>query len=162
MIILPIRKLNRLHNHDYSKSGAYFVTICTKEMKHYFGEVDNGQMLLNKCGEVALDELLSTSKHYDRLGIDEFIIMPNHVHIIFSIVGAPLGAPEENAGRASASPTIGTVVRQYKSAVSRKLSFSPWQRSYHDHIIRNKIAYQKIANYIRTNPQTWEYDCHYN
>jgi len=65
-----------------------------------------------------------------------------------------------STGRASAPPTIGNIVRGYKSGVTRIIGFSVWQRYFHDHIIRNEKSYQKIYEYIATNPTIWELDCH--
>ena len=163
MIILPIRKPNRLHNHDYSKSGAYFVTICTKNRQNLFGHVNNGQMVLNFIGKIAKREIISAQHHHNNVIIKHFIIMPNHVHAIIEIY------PTE---RINPFPTadIPNIVGKYKASVTRNVgkafmrsvSNNIWQKSYHDHIIKNNKSYYKIANYIRTNPQTWEYDCHYN
>jgi len=148
---LPKRKLNRLHNYDYTQSGAYFVTICTKDMKWLFGSINGGTMTLNDNGIIADNELQKISTHFDNVEISNYVVMPNHVHLIVVIM--PTGA-------ASGAPTmpIGNIIRGYKSGVSRLIGVSPWQRNYHDHVIRNQEEYIRIDEYIENNPNRWHED----
>ena len=122
-------------------------------------------MHLNINGRVAEKELLNILLHYESAKIDKYIMMPNHVHVIFTLVGVPLAAPvnagEPKVGRASPRHTVGNVVRGYKAGVSRRLGVSCWQRSYHDHIIRNEAACQRIWQYMDENPLGWYEDCYY-
>ena len=178
------RKNIRLQEYDYSQPGHYFITICTKERIFLFGDIANYTMFFREYGKIAAVELINISSHYDNVKIDKFVIMPNHVHMIINLseftgvknVGAPLAAPDDTdidnkinnnvknttteAGRASAPPTIGNIVRGYKSGVSRNIGFNIWQRNYHDHIIRNEKSYKEIYKYIENNPIQWELDCH--
>jgi len=148
---LPKRKLNRLHNYDYTQTGAYFVTICTKDMKWLFGNIDDGTMTLNDNGSIADNELMKIPSHFTGVKLCNHIVMPNHVHLIIVIAAtdAASGAP---------TVTIGNIIRGYKAGVSRLVGFSPWQRNYHDHVIRNQEDYNRIAEYIENNPARWAED----
>ncbi len=84
----------RLANWDYSKPGAYFVTIITKNREHLFGRIENDQMLLNYAGKNAHRCWMNMPKHFPHVALDEFVIMPNHVHGVIFIVNEP------NAGNA--------------------------------------------------------------
>lgn len=79
------RKSNRLRNFDYSTSGYYYVTICTKERQEYFGNIINNKMVLNVYGEIVEYHWLEIPKHFPNIELNEFIIMPNHVHGIIII-----------------------------------------------------------------------------
>ena len=159
---LPVRKPNRLKGYDYSSQGAYFVTICTNKRHEIFGQFvgaglaptdDTPIIQLSDCGKIAKNEAMKIAQYYDCIFVDCFVIMPNHVHLIIIIL--------DNTGRASPSPTLGTVIGGYKSGVSRLCGFPVWQRSFHDHIIRNEDEHNKIAIYIKNNPNTWKDDCFY-
>lgn len=83
---LKNRKLNRLKKYDYSQSGYYFVTVCTKNRIHWFGEIRGDQMVLNECGEIVLFCWKDLPNHYFNAELDQFVIMPNHIHGIVRIV----------------------------------------------------------------------------
>jgi len=130
------------------------------------GKIANGKMQSNEYGRVAEDELLNTAEIRERLTIDCYVIMPNHIHFI-AIVGEPLpvgaaGAPPETLIKPLASPKntqfIPKIVQEYKAAVTRKIGFSLWHRSYYDNIIRDDDQLEIIRHYIKTNPATWEKD----
>jgi len=162
---LPTRKRNRLKNHDYSASGAYFVTICTKDKKSLFwakSPIDSvweaislpPNIELSTIGKIVYDAINEIPKRYHLIKLSQYVIMPNHVHLILFI-------PYDN-GRIISSPTsILTAVGQMKRYVSKKIGKSIWQRSFHDHIIRNKNDYEKISKYIYENPIKWQYDRFY-
>ena len=148
---LPVRKANRLKGYDYSRQGAYFVTICANKRQEIFGQIVRDGLAspviqLSDCGKIAENEATKITQHYDCVFVDCFVIMPNHVHLIINIL--------DNMG--SVSPKLGNIVGGYKSGVSRLCGFPVWQRSYHDHIIRNEDEYNKIANYIKNNPSNWK------
>jgi putative transposase len=81
----------RLPDYDYTSAGAYFVTMVTHRRACLFGEVVNGEMVLNEWGLLANNEWQRLGKRFEQVNIDEFIIMPNHVHGILFIVGAGQG-----------------------------------------------------------------------
>ena len=159
---LPKRKPTRLKNYGYSQNGYYFITICThNKQKILCNIVGEGFPLpqLTENGEILKNIILSVNKKYNCVNIDKYVIMPNHIHIIFCI---------QNNGRGDPSPTISHVVGWLKynatTQVNKKNNTSGYkifQRSFHDHIIRGEKDYLKIWNYIDTNPQKWKEDCFY-
>ncbi len=148
------RKNNRLHKFDYSSSGFYFITICTKNRLPYFGTIHDGQPQHNLLGAIACQYLKEIPHHFKEARVDESIIMPNHVHAIIRL---------SNVGDAYMRP-LSIIVQNYKASVTRKIrgdtthSEFSWQRSYYDHVIRNEKSYLNIQNYIRTNPIHWDSD----
>ncbi|MFZ0133658.1 MAG: hypothetical protein WAK95_14050, partial [Desulfobacterales bacterium] len=74
------RRSIRLKGYDYSQAGAYFVTICTQNRKCLFGEIEDGNLILNCHGQIVSDTWCDLSNHYFRVKLDHFIIMPNHFH----------------------------------------------------------------------------------
>ncbi|MCA9915636.1 MAG: transposase family protein, partial [Anaerolineae bacterium] len=99
------RRSPRLQGYDYSQSGAYFVTICTHERAHLFGVVADGEMVLNRAGEIAQERWFALPDHHNGIELDAFVVMPNHIHgiiILTGIVGtgpALSGQPSaDNAG----------------------------------------------------------------
>ena len=156
----PKRRNMRLKDYDYSRNGAYFITICTHNRQHLLGTMIVGAALAppDNASEIVLTEygknvklhIESLHRHYDGICVNKYVIMPNHIHTIVVI----------NTGGASAAPTttLGNLIRGFKSGVSRECGFSIWQRGYHDHIIRNEDEYQKIWEYIDENPMRWTED----
>lgn len=173
------RKRNRLLDYDYSQYGVYFVTICTKDRKNLFWVIDNivgasiarpnEGYVLSDIGKIAEDGIKNISQYYS-VNIDCYVVMPNHVHILMEIVadgGRAMLAPtsdaasryKENTG--DVTSTLSNIVRQYKGYVTKKIGFSPWQKSFYDHIVRNREEYLKIFEYIMTNPLKWNIDKYY-
>ena len=157
---LPKRKSNRLVNYDYAQNGAYFVTICTKGKESVFGNIDDGKMTLSNVGLIADSELQKAASHFNDVVINNYVVMPNHVHLIIVIMGTGTGMPAGEASGAS-TITVGNIIRGYKSGVSRITGFSPWQKSFHDHVIRNQEDYNRIAEYIENNTARWAEDRYY-
>ena len=156
---LPVRKRNRLLNYDYGNNGAYFLTICTKDRIALFGEIVGAAtcrpyIALTEQGKILDEAILTIADIYDCVSAPEYVIMPNHVHLIIVIAA-------DNSGRQVAAPTIMRIVGNMKRVVSLRVGFSPWQKSFHDHVIRNLDEYNRIAEYIRSYLITWEQDCHY-
>ena len=148
---LPSRKSPRIPGYDYSTEGYYFVTICTHEKKCIFWDGYE----LNQLGIISKKDLEMLETRYSRLRVDKYVVMPNHVHAVV-IIGCD--------GKEGPLPDLSVVMGQYKSGVSRKVhQIAPdikiWQRSYHDHGIRSQAEYEKIWQYIETNPQRWKDDC---
>ena len=156
---LPIRKHPRLKNFDYSSAGAYFITICTHNRKCLFSHIVGralapAEIRYTAYGQIAKEQLFLLEKRYPFLKIDQYVIMPNHIHMILYI--------KYDNGRMISSPTsILTVIGQMKRCVSKKIGEPIWQRSFHDHIIRDKNDYDKISKYIYENPIKWQDDCFY-
>ncbi len=158
------RKPNRLKNYDYSQNGAYFITICTHSRKPILSRVSVGEGLalpesvLLPFGKIAQEQLLDLQKRFQDISIDNYVIMPNHIHILMQL---------RNAGRASPSPTtVSDIVRVFKSLTTRECKkISPveklFQRSFYDHIIRDEYDYQIRWQYIDNNPAKWREDSLY-
>ena len=149
----PVRKSTRIPYYDYSKDNYYFVTICTHEKKCLFGSIN----AYSRYGKIAADSILNLPLHYLGVRIDKFVVMPNHIHMIVMI-----GCNEEKIR----NPSLNQIIGLYKSGVTRMVhEFAPdeviWQRSFHDHVIRNQQDYEIIWSYIDTNPMRWEKDCFY-
>ena len=160
---LPKRKQNRLTDYDYSQPNAYFITICTKDKRYIFWEPVGASIArpdtvpLSAYGKIVEEAIKNITTHYPMIFVDNYVVMPNHIHFILRI----------KSGGASTSPTISDVVRTFKSLTMRECRANGFngetlfQRSFHDHIIRNDADYLKIWNYIDTNPAKWNEDCFY-
>lgn len=180
----------RLQDYDYSRSGAYFITIVTHGFKCRFGRLEQGEIVQSAEGRIAFDEwfLSSSLRNEIELQVDEFVVMPNHIHGIVWIEGNRSEALVD--GRGSDNPvratgrlpiqleedlitgprprSLSAFVAGYKSAVTRRinqLKSSPgksvWKRNFHDRIIRNQRELSAIRKYIQENPAKWELDQHF-
>lgn len=158
----PERKHNRLKEYDYSRNGAYFITACTKDRKNIFWEdakrdsISRGAFPLSSSGIAVQTAIENIPEHYQAVNIDKYVIMPNHVHMILLI-----SKDDKTSGRLVIAPTVSQIVKGMKTFVSKQIGSSIWQRSFHDHIIRNEQDYQEIWEYIDTNPLRWKNDCYY-
>lgn len=155
------RRRNSLRwaGYDYSKEGWYFVTVCIKGMKEWFGECAGGEMGLNLAGRVVERQISWLSEQYEYVEIDEYIVMPNHVHMILVIRRGGI-----NPAR---TDTLGLseIVRRMKARSSceiRKIeSGFQWHRSFYDRVIRDDQELAHIREYIRNNPGNWKLDKYY-
>ena len=144
---LPQRKRIRLPDYDYSENGAYFITVCTKDRKQILSEIvgDDAhivpQVVLSAYGEIAECYIRSVP------GIDKYVIMPDHIHMIIKIDGTMWAS----------SPTkdIPQVIKSFKTLVTKSIGFSIFQRQYFDHVIRGQQDYEEIWRYIDENPLRW-------
>ena len=131
------RQSYRLKGYDYSGCGCYYVTICTQGRECLLGEIVNGEMVLNRSGQIAREEWLRSADVRAELRLDAFVIMPNHLHGVVFIDAGKGDPPVVGGGQ-----TI-------------------WQRNYHDRIVRNDGELTKIRRYITDNPRYWETDDHH-
>jgi len=171
----------RLPHWDYGWNGAYFITICTKNRACYFGALENGEMILSGIGRIALNFWKEIPNHFSFVVLDEFVIMPNHIHGIIIIDKRDNGktnestvlvetrhclvsttTPVQNRFRNPGSNNISSIVGSYKSVVSKNAhrinKIFAWQPRFYDRIIRGEREFRRIRQYIRSNPQKWEYD----
>ncbi|MCL1864988.1 MAG: transposase [Spirochaetes bacterium] len=117
---------------------------------------DNLYVKFSEYGIIVDKAINEISVHYKNVSVDRYVIMPNHIHLILIIQN------NEADGRLITAPTsVSIIVKQFKQYVSKQLGFSPWQKSYHDHIIRNQDEYNRITEYIENNPTKWISDCYY-
>ncbi len=180
----------RLKNWDYRSNAAYFITICTQNREHYFGEIENSRMQISPVGAIAHVLWYEIKNHAKKIELGEFVVMPNHLHGILILNGndvadigrgvavgrdvaynVPTTKPTnetiipKNEKMSAISPkshSVSTIVRSYKSAVTKHchrlgLEFT-WQTRFHDHIIRNENSFHKISAYIKNNPMKWSDD----
>ncbi len=152
------RRSIRLIGYDYSNQGWYFVTICSEKREEIFGEIvgarrDSPKMRLNDNGRIVKKIWKSLPNHHG-VKLDEFVIMPNHIHLIVQIQGASRRAP-----------TLGWLIGMFKTEctkeinkLNRVLGWRRFQRNYYEHIIRNEKELNAIRQYIRDNPQNWQKD----
>ena len=152
--MLPDRKLNRLKLFDYRNEATYFVTICTDEREMVFGEIINGEMHSNEFGKIADEQFKWLANQYPYIFLHAWIVMPNHVHVLLEI--------ERNL-EGHKTLSLSQLIGAYKTLSSRtiRLAGSPdfaWQRSFHDHIIRDQKGFGNILEYIQNNPANWEKD----
>ncbi len=236
------RRSIRLKGYDYSQAGWYSITICTRNRLCLFGEIQNGEMVLNDAGMMVQTVWNEIGPHYPGIATDSFIVMPNHVHGIVLVgagpracpdpancetdpracpnpanyetgqietgqpvgvsprgypkpsqpekgqpVGAtPRGCPIPKSGQAQGpAPTIvpntmtipkmslPDIVHRFKTMTTKRYTdgvkqngWAPfagklWQRNYYEHIIRDDASYNRISEYIQTNPLRWQDDKYY-
>lgn len=150
---LPNRKNPRASWWDYTNYASYFITICTKDKAHYFGEIIQGVMILSKVGVIADLLWYELKNRFSHIEFDDFVVMPNHIHAILTLT------------ETDKPISVSTIVGGYKSAVTKhcnrlKLDMI-WQSRFYDSIIRNEEMYNNIKNYIQNNPILWEKDKFY-
>lgn len=139
---LPTRKINRMDWYDYSSWWWYFITICTDDRIHYFGDIVNNLMNYTTAGEIAYNNWLQIPYIYhSHVDIHDVVVMPNHIHWIVLLDGS--------------WPSLSTIIKSYKQQCSKSIrqhipEFAR-QKSFHDRIIRNQWEYDRISHYIDTN-----------
>ena len=145
---LPRRKNIRLKYYDNSEEGMYFITICTRNRIKLFGEIETKEIKLTKVGKIVEKSIINLEKIYNNITIDEYIVMPNHIHIIIII-------NEKN------NLTISRIINQYKGRITKTIGYPIWQKLFYEHIIRNESEYYKIKQYIQNNIVNWKNDCNF-
>jgi putative transposase len=165
------RRSIRLKGWDYSSSGLYFITVCTQNRGCVLGKIAKGELELNESGYFVAQCWRDIPKHFPHAELDEFIVMPNHVHgiiAIFDSVGAYNHTPRQmetnnhlpSLSMRSPCKTIGSMIRGFKIGCSKCFDKNTdmsiiWQRNYYEHIIRNEAELTNTRQYIRENPATW-------
>ena len=174
----PKRRSIRLRGYDYSRCGAYFVSICTKDRTCLFGDIENQEMALNDAGRMVDKWYVELENKFQDIRCDEYIIMPNHFHAIIQNTG-PVGADlcvcpdDDRHGRTSGEHTgspLHRVIQWFKTMTTngyirgvKQYGWVPfagrlWQRNYYEHIVRNENEMSRIREYIRNNPAQWATD----
>ena len=161
-----VRKTLRMSHYDYNTPGAYFLTFCTHNRKHFLSRIvgaihESPDTQLTTCGKIVESVMQSIPAHL-HVTIDRYVIMPNHVHLIAVITEEDVLREIRESplqSRSIMSKLIGYIkmnaskaIRQYHGDIS------VWQRGYYDHVIRNQEDYVALAEYIQTNPLRWELD----
>ena len=181
---------------DYGWNGAYFITICTHDRQHYFGEIQKDKMVLSQVGIIADILWHQIPIHHKNVELGDFVVMPNHIHGILiidkqsdsididnvetgrietghvetghalSLQSSPplpsLPKPGSQRFQNIGKNTISSIVGSYKSALTKhanRLGYPhQWQKLFYDNIIRNNNDYQRISDYIVSNPENWAKD----
>jgi len=163
----------RLQNWDYGTNAMYFITVCTQNREHYFGEIENNIMQLSHTGILANVFWHEIPNHAPNVSLGAFVVMPNHVHgilILERVVETRGYIPEQPATgqqqfQNQGKNTVSSIVGSYKSAVTKHANRlglqNGWQPRFHDHIIRNDDSFLEISNYIINNPSNWQEDQFY-
>ena len=171
----------RLKNWDYGNNGAYFITICSREREHFFGEVESidneNEMQFNEIGKLANKFWSEIPIHFPFVELGNYQVMPNHIHGILIInkkniiddTTDKVSEVKRNEQMSKISPksgTIPTILRSYKSVVTKNAHYIhadfEWQERFHDHIIRDTESFDRIQNYIENNVTNWKEDKFYN
>jgi len=174
------RRLNRCSMFNYSLPGFYYVTICTKDRIHWFGQIVDDQMILNEIGAAANEFWSLIPRFYKNVLIDQYAVMPNHIHGIIRIMdggastdalvgteqcSVPTNPPDTGVSANGKNyGLVSKIVKSFKNEtttfVRKKLcnqTFS-WQRSYYDRLLRTDDELEHARWYIRTNPERWYRD----
>ena len=179
------RKRNRLQGYDYSRDGWYFITICVKNRIECLGKIKNEKMEYSQYGDAVLKFWKEIPDHYENAFLDQWVIMPNHIHGVIVIENSIDAMNVQNSQKIKQCliPAVGTehcsvptannhknygllskIVKSFKEISLKTIrknyndyEFS-WQRSFYDHIIRNKKSLENIRRYIYYNPVKWELD----
>lgn len=178
----PNRRSLRLPAYDYSLPGAYFVTLVVHHRQPLFGQIRDGEGILNAFGELVAHAWRALPSAFSHCELDEWVVMPDHFHAILwlhedSLTGeaagrevdfqsqdaVPAASPLHPSGPVSGS--LGEIIQRFKSITSRRINAlrrTPaehvWQRNYFERIIRNERELDQARNYIRNNPLHWQMD----
>jgi REP element-mobilizing transposase RayT len=175
------RRSIRLPDYNYAQSGAYFVTICTHQKQCWFGDIKQGKMQINQIGQIVMQEWLKSSEIRQEIELDEWVLMPNHLH---GIVWIKNQAEDQKKGLHSEglhseglhrkplriekiclkSRSLGSFINGFKCSVTRCINrirnnsdIPFWQRNYYESVIRDEQDLSNIRQYIYDNPQNWEH-----
>lgn len=169
----------RLPGWDYGNVGYYYVTICTKDRAHFFGDVVAEDVVLSAIGEIVADEWLKTECLRDNVRLDAWMIMPNHMHLILVITYRVESVGEGGTFQKNKTPqrgvstgvasekwagnTVGSIVGQFKGACTKRIwaeGFNEfaWQPRFFDRIIRSEDELHRARHYIASNPVNWDKD----
>jgi REP element-mobilizing transposase RayT len=159
------RRSIRLKGYDYSRAGAYFITLCIQQRECLLGEVADRILRHNDAGRMVERWWKELAHKFPGLSLDESVVMPNHLHgILF------LQQRQEAQLSEVSSPSLGSIMDWFKTMTMNEYirgvkeygwkSFPRrfWQRGYFDRVIRDQNELQAIREYIRLNPSQWPQD----
>jgi len=166
--VKKIRRSIRLQGYDYSRGGAYFVTVCAQDRECLFGEIADRQMVLNDAGKIVADEWMKIAEIRNEIELGKWVVMPNHFHGILVIndsVGAIHESPLQMTVTQRRNMALPKLIGRFKMLSSKRINETRntpgaklWQRNYYEHIIRNDDELNRIREYIINNPAQWEMD----
>ncbi len=166
--MVPERRITRLKEYDYNQTGVYFLTICTLEKRCLLsrvvgtGVLDGLQLELTRFGKIAEKHLCAMREFYDHITIDDYVIMPNHIHLLLRIKdtthrereSGPSGTPVPTVQNSVISRFVST----FKRFCNKEYGENIWQYRSYDHIIRDQTDYDVHRQYIAENPFKWKQD----
>ena len=171
------RKRTRLIGFDYTTAGGYFITAVVKDRSCVFGEIRNGTSAINLYGQIVVDQWQWLHNQYPYLTLDEFVVMPNHVHGIINISDSLKNGrvgngrdrslqehhPSQDHHLQQKIKPLSELVGAFKTTSSKRIHESglrsfQWQKSFYERIIRNDDELMRIRDYIQTNQLRWELD----
>ena len=165
---LPKRKRNRLKNYNYNWTSSYFLTLCTLDRKCILSNVtkkviknnaDSSEKLvpvnafveLTDIGKTVEKYILATNEYYENIDIENYVIMPNHIHLLIYIT-------DNESHSKGANAIVPKYVSTLKRFINKEIEYNIFQRSYYDHIIRNEKDFNETWDYIDANPIVWNKD----
>ncbi|ADQ78812.1 hypothetical protein Palpr_0656 [Paludibacter propionicigenes WB4] len=151
------RKRNRKKGFDYTSNNIYFITICCRYRIHHLGRIVNDTMELNVFGKIVEEQINWLENQYPFIEIHNSQVMPNHIHLLFEI------NPQNVSGKDMKIKSVSQLMGALKTTSSKQIHLLgnmnfEWQRSFHDHIVRDADSYDSIYNYITDNPTRWNED----
>ena len=169
------RKSPRLQGYDYSRNGAYFITVCTKNRQCVLsriggtGVLDCPQIELTEKRRIADAYIRQLDSFYAHLSVKSYVIMPNHIHMLLLVgkqgqSGTPVPTEYEetvnsnNTNMEKANSVVSQFISTFKRFCNKDFKENIWQGRYFDHIIRNRVDYEAHLRYIAENPLHWLYD----
>ncbi len=157
------RRPLRLRWYDYTRPGAYFVTVCAHRQSFLFGRIVDGAMHPNGFGTIVEACWRALPEHYPHVGPDAFVVMPNHVHGILVLAHDAVNG--RSTGTALSRHGLSEIVRAFKTFSSRRINdlrhgrgAPVWQRGFYEHVIRNERSLGRIRDYIESTPRRWALD----
>jgi len=173
----------RLKNWDYSWDGYYYITVCTKDRRCLLSEIKDNNIFLSNIGKIAEKYWVEIPKHFPFVKLDDYIIMPNHIHGIIIIENNDINIRRDkalpclymnnnmkninntvNRCQNQGKNTISSIIGSYKSICTKQINISQdktifaWQKGFYDHIIRDINDLNNIKKYIRYNYLKWDCD----
>ncbi len=164
---LPNRRLHRLKSYDYSQSGYYFITVCTKFRRKILSDVScTNEIIPTDLGQSVIQVWNNINNTYENIKTDYFCLMPIHIHGIIIIRNQSVHVTEDERGRRS---SLDDIVRALKSITTREFNKSVpehdknnlWQLSFYDEVIKSEDMLYEERKYINENPKTWKTDEYY-
>lgn len=167
---------SRLSGWDYSSDGVYFITVCCNSRQPFLGNIRNNKVELSEIGRIATKFWYEIPDHFPHVKLDEFVIMPNHIHGLIilhhsyieptaSFDKALKGNQIKKSSKFSnpLKDSISVIMNQYKSSVKRWCNQNPfnyfkWQSGFYDQVLRNEKSIDIIREYIYNNPKNWKTD----
>lgn len=160
------RRSIRLRGYDYTMAGVYFVTICVQGRQCLFGDVTDGVMQWNDAGRIVADTWQWLADQYPHVELDEWVVMPNHLHGIIVITDGRGGSCKGGSRTApTARKPLGRIIGAFKTVSTKHINIMRattgcpvWQRNYYEHIIRDEKSLSRIRDYIANNSRQWPFD----